>query len=192
MKRLVLLLAVPTLTACWYFNGPETSTSSEPPHACTSSSLLLNPATPVDYVELRVGTTRIAATYDNEPCFTYDSRESCLSSLEAVNRPGGALVTTSGSQIDVIDDPDAVVAFLGTIDRADEALLLATMFFGESAFDCDANVQVTDDGFDVWAWSASCNRADQKPMTRFHVTHAGVVTATGTVACPVGFTFPGL
>lgn len=190
MKRLVLL-AIPALNACFYFNGPATSTSSDgPPHACTSTTLSLNPATAVDYVELRVGSEPIAWTLENEACFTYDDRESCAASLAAVTRPGGALVATSGSEVTVIDDPDAVVAFLGTIDRPDEALLLATMFSGEAAFDCTTNVQATDDGYDVWAWSASCNRADASPMTRFHVTRAGVVTKTDTVACPLVIPFP--
>ncbi len=188
MKRLCFVLFL-AATGCFGFNAAPSNDG--PPYACGTSTLDLHLASSVDYVQLRNGETPVAWTTTTEPCFTYDGRDACLAQLDAVRRPGVAVVTTTAERVEVIDDMGTLLALLGPIDTPDEASVVVAFSqnLDESEIDCTSNVVARGDGWDVTAWSASCAQSSQAPITRYHVTKDGTVSVVATdLACPAAIT----
>jgi hypothetical protein len=145
----------------------------------------LNPA--VDYDALQVyrldegpGLSPYLLDSDGEPCAAATDPDSCEMLVEAAAEIRTVhLTTTSGDVVETFADQEELMRFLGTVDTAQEALLVAlfdrkTIQCGDSALGSARRVA---DGYEVIVTqvTASC---DPLEYSRFllHVSADGIVT----------------
>lgn len=168
----------------------------------------VTPATPLDYVALRQIATfatdpaeTVAISAEGTPCLSSTDMTACndaLAALDALPHDGwsGApygfevptntqLVYTRGDEVAAIRTHAELAAFLGSIDSANEAALLA--IYGEDAVamhrvDCASpQARAVDGGFEVLLRSGiACGPDTHVDETRFFVATDGTVTVLGT------------
>jgi hypothetical protein len=194
--------------------GPPIDRSRFSESVCGPNEYLsgVKPALAVDYLAIRyrsrdytlvdasAGTTKVSLSLGT-PCGGATDHAACTASLEALSAApafdhsepadiGGLayqLVWTRGNHAGVVGTRDALLAFLGTIDSAQDAALVAQFVERHSLFCNTPSAQTTDAGVEVLTRTGyACGEGTAEREHILLIAPDGTATVRETVIIAVG------